>query len=125
MDVNALHTVVPVAFARDLWHTFVPPRSRPSSRRSVMSQNRESGPAPSDDDNKGNRSPGSERERKHSAPSHGAPHRAFKAGDKVRVKIVTLGPDGALVDLWGKERGVLDLRELRTPEAPEPKVGDT
>ncbi len=53
-------------------------------------------------------------------------HRAFKVGDKVRAKILALGPGGALCDLWGKEKGVLDLRELATPEAEAPPaVGDS
>lgn len=48
-------------------------------------------------------------------PRHQDPnqHRAFKVGDKVRAKILTFGAGGALVDLWGKEKGVLDLRELQ------------
>lgn len=52
-------------------------------------------------------------------------HRAFKVGDKVRAKILALGPGGALCDLWGKEKGVLDLRELAAPDAPPPQVGDS
>jgi small subunit ribosomal protein S1 len=50
--------------------------------------------------------------------------RPFKVGDKVRAKIVSIGAAGAMVDLWGKERGVLDLREVVTPENPEARVGD-
>jgi small subunit ribosomal protein S1 len=49
-------------------------------------------------------------------------HRAFKVGDKVRAKIVTIGPAGVLCDLWGKQKGVLDLREL-TAQGIEPQVG--
>jgi small subunit ribosomal protein S1 len=52
-------------------------------------------------------------------------HRAFKVGDKVRAKVLQLGPGGALCDLWGKEKGVLDLRELATPEGAAPQVGDS
>ncbi len=52
-------------------------------------------------------------------------HRAFKVGDKVRAKVLALGPGGALCDLWGKEKGVLDLRELATPEGAAPQVGDS
>jgi small subunit ribosomal protein S1 len=51
-------------------------------------------------------------------------HRAFKVGDKVRAKIITVGPAGVMCDLWGKEKGVLDLRELTVPEGTEPQVGD-
>jgi small subunit ribosomal protein S1 len=50
-------------------------------------------------------------------------HRAFKTGDKVRAKIVVVGADGVVCDLWGKEKGVLDRRELAT-DNPDPKVGD-
>lgn len=50
--------------------------------------------------------------------------RAFHVGDKVRAKIVTIGPAGAVVDLWGKEHGVLDLREVTVAGAPDPKLGD-
>ena len=50
--------------------------------------------------------------------------RAFHVGDKVRAKIVTIGPAGAVVDLWGKEHGVLVLREVTVPGAPDPKLGD-
>lgn len=50
-------------------------------------------------------------------------HRAFKTGDKVRAKIVEVGADGVICDLWGKERGVLDRRELGA-DNPDPKVGD-
>ncbi len=52
-----------------------------------------------------------------------AQHRAFKVGDKVRAKIVTLGQGGALCDLWGKETGVLDLREL-ADDMPDAAEGD-
>ena len=51
-------------------------------------------------------------------------HRAFKVGDKVRAKIVAVGPAGVMCDLWGKEKGVLDLRELTVAEGTEPQVGD-
>lgn len=50
-------------------------------------------------------------------------HRAFKTGDKVRAKIVVVGADGVVCDLWGKEKGVLDRRELAT-DNPDPKLGD-
>ena len=55
-------------------------------------------------------------------------HRAFKVGDKVRAKILQIGPGGALCDLWGKEKGVLDLRELAAAEGEEaeaPQVGNS
>ncbi len=55
---------------------------------------------------------------------NGQQHRAFHTGDKVRAKILALGTGGALVDLWGKERGVLDLRELSGPDAPAAVVGN-
>lgn len=48
----------------------------------------------------------------HKGAAADAQHRAFKVGDKVRAKILSLGQGGALCDLWGKEKGVLDLREL-------------
>ncbi|MEZ4409166.1 MAG: S1 RNA-binding domain-containing protein [Polyangiales bacterium] len=51
-------------------------------------------------------------------------HRAFKAGDKVRARVIEIGQGAALCDLWGKEVGVLDLRELAI-DNPEPKVGDS
>lgn len=51
------------------------------------------------------------------------PHRSFKVGDKVRAKVVELSPVAVLCDLWGKEKGVLDLREL-APDLAEVQVGD-
>jgi hypothetical protein len=39
-------------------------------------------------------------------------HRAFKVGDKVRAKIVGRA-GGVMCDLWGKEKGVLDLPRAR------------
>ena len=57
--------------------------------------------------------------------AHGPQHRAFHTGDKVRAKILAIGAGGALVDLWGKERGVLDLRDLVAPDALLPAVGDS
>lgn len=56
--------------------------------------------------------------------SSGETRRPFHVGDKVRAKIVSVGPAGAMVDLWGKDQGVIDLRELITPEQPEVRVGD-
>jgi small subunit ribosomal protein S1 len=58
-------------------------------------------------------------------PTHnnGPAHRAFKIGDKVRARVLEIGNGGVLCDLWGKEKGVLDLRELQV-DNPEPKAGD-
>ncbi|MDB4931498.1 MAG: rpsA3 [Myxococcaceae bacterium] len=58
-------------------------------------------------------------------PTHnnGPAHRAFKIGDKVRARVIEVGNGGVLCDLWGKEKGVLDLRELQV-DNPEPKAGD-
>ncbi len=70
--------------------------------------------------------PGGGGERRGPNPNKAAEqHRAFKVGDKVRAKVLQLGPGGALCDLWGKEKGVLDLRELATPEGAAPQVGDS
>lgn len=55
--------------------------------------------------------------------NNGPAYRAFKIGDKVRARVLTIGNGGVLCDLWGKEKGVLDLRELLV-DNPEPKVGD-
>ena len=55
--------------------------------------------------------------------NNGPAHRAFKIGDKVRARVLTVGNGGVLCDLWGKEKGVLDLRELLV-DNPEPKAGD-
>ncbi len=55
--------------------------------------------------------------------NNGPAHRAFKIGDKVRARVESVGAGGVLCDLWGKEKGVLDLRELLVDNA-EPKVGD-
>ncbi len=55
--------------------------------------------------------------------NNGPAHRAFKIGDKVRARVVSVGTGGVLCDLWGKEKGVLDLRELLVDNA-EPKAGD-
>ena len=41
----------------------------------------------------------------------------------MRAKLVTIGPAGVIVDLWGKEEGVLDLREIAVSGAPEPRPG--
>ncbi|MFO0608862.1 MAG: S1 RNA-binding domain-containing protein [Polyangiales bacterium] len=62
----------------------------------------------------------------HKGQHHAAEqHRAFKVGDKVRAKVVAVGPAGVMCDLWGKEKGVLDLRELTAVEGgAEPQVGD-
>ncbi len=60
----------------------------------------------------------------HGTPLNAGPaHRAFKIGDKVRARVLSVGTGGVLCDLWGKEKGVLDLRELAV-DNPEPKVGD-
>lgn len=59
----------------------------------------------------------------HANHGNGPAHRAFKIGDKVRARVVSVGSGGVLCDLWGKEKGVLDLRELQT-DNPEPKPGD-
>ena len=59
----------------------------------------------------------------HKPPRQEPVHRAFKTGDKVRAKIVQVGADGVICDLWGKEKGILDRRELAT-DNPDPKVGD-
>ena len=55
--------------------------------------------------------------------NNGPAHRAFKIGDKVRARVLNVGNGGVLCDLWGKEKGVLDLRELLV-DNPEPKAGD-
>ena len=55
--------------------------------------------------------------------ANGPAHRAFKIGDKVRARVITVGNAGVLCDLWGKEKGVLDLRELQVDNA-DPKPGD-
>lgn len=38
--------------------------------------------------------------------------RKFKAGDALRARIVEIGESSATVDLWGKEQGTIDLKEL-------------
>lgn len=55
--------------------------------------------------------------------ANGPAHRAFKIGDKVRARVLEIGNGGVLCDLWGKEKGVLDLRELQVDNA-DPKAGD-
>jgi small subunit ribosomal protein S1 len=54
-----------------------------------------------------------------------AQRRPFHVGDKVRARLISLGEAGALVDLWGKEKGVIDLRELQVEGQPEPSSGDS
>ncbi len=54
--------------------------------------------------------------REHSREDSG-PRRAFQPGDKVRAKIVEVTDDVVIVDLWGKERAAIDVREF-LPDAP-------
>lgn len=70
--------------------------------------------------NQGSQPPQAQHGGNHNA---GPAHRAFKVGDKVRARVVSVGSGGVLCDLWGKEKGVLDLRELLA-DNPEPKPGD-
>lgn len=61
-------------------------------------------------------------------PAHAASdaqRRPFHVGDKVRARIVSLAEAGATVDLWGKETGVIDLRELQIEGQPAPEAGDS
>ncbi len=54
-----------------------------------------------------------------------AQRRPFHMGDKVRARLIEIGEAGGVVDLWGKEQGVIDLRELQIEGAPEPAIGDS
>jgi hypothetical protein len=88
--------------------------SRPKGKRPK-------GPRPEGGRPEGGRPEGPRRDNKPPRPE--PVHRAFKTGDKVRAKIVEVGADGVIADLWGKEKGVLDRREL-AEDNPDPKVGD-
>jgi small subunit ribosomal protein S1 len=52
------------------------------------------------------------------------PPRAFKNGDKVRARVVEIVGATAVLDLWGKEKGLIDLREVLTEDGSNPAVGD-
>jgi small subunit ribosomal protein S1 len=67
--------------------------------------------------------PGQAPQGQYATHNNGPAHRAFKIGDKVRARVIEIGTGGVLCDLWGKEKGVLDLRELLV-DNPEPKAGD-
>ena len=67
--------------------------------------------------------PGQAPQGQYATHNNGPAHRAFKIGDKVRARVIEIGTGGVLCDLWGKEKGVLDLREL-VVDNPEPKAGD-
>ncbi|MEI8258997.1 MAG: S1 RNA-binding domain-containing protein, partial [Deltaproteobacteria bacterium] len=61
----------------------------------------------------------------HGGGSGDAQRRPFHMGDKVRARLITIGDAGGVVDLWGKEQGVIDLRELQVEGSPEPAIGDS
>lgn len=97
-------------------------RNRPDKRRQSGPQQTQGGhQGPRTQSHGGGQGPGGHGHR------HGGDfqNRAFHAGDKVRARVVALGEAGALVDLWGKEQAVLDLRELATPDGPPPALGDS
>jgi small subunit ribosomal protein S1 len=52
------------------------------------------------------------------------PPRAFKNGDKVRARVVEIVGATAILDLWGKEKGLIDLREVLSEDGATPAVGD-
>jgi ribosomal protein S1 len=54
----------------------------------------------------------------------GVQPRAFKNGDKVRAKVLEVLGATAVLDLWGKEKGLIDLREVRGEDGADPSVGD-
>lgn len=52
------------------------------------------------------------------------PPRAFKNGDKVRARVIEIVGATAVLDLWGKEKGLIDLREVTNEDGSNPAVGD-
>lgn len=60
-------------------------------------------------------------ERERPAPSRKAP----QVGDRVRGRIISIGPERAFIDLGGKAEGVIDVAELTDAEGHTADVGDT
>jgi small subunit ribosomal protein S1 len=56
--------------------------------------------------------------------AQGAQPRAFKSGDKVRARVIEVLGATAVLDLWGKEKGLIDLREVQGEDGSDPAVGD-
>jgi len=51
---------------------------------------------------------------------------APKVGDKVSGKILSIGPEAAFVDLWGKAEGMIELAQIKNAEGEVTvQVGDT
>jgi small subunit ribosomal protein S1 len=50
--------------------------------------------------------------------------RAFKNGDKVRARVIELVGATAVLDLWGKEKGLIDLREVQGEDGAPPAIGE-
>ncbi len=73
--------------------------------------------------NRGNKGEGGEQGPRRDA-QHAQPPRAFKNGDKVRAKVVEIVGATALLDLWGKETGLIDLREVLGEDGANPNPGD-